>query len=38
MQVLISDANILIDMEEAELIEKMFELPYLFTIPDIHIL
>jgi len=35
MQVLISDANILIDMEEGELIEKMFKLPYIFSIPDI---
>lgn len=35
MQVLISDANILIDMEEGELIEEMFRLPYVFSIPDI---
>jgi hypothetical protein len=35
MQVLISDANILIDMEEGELIEEMFRLPYIFSIPDI---
>ncbi len=35
MQVLISDANILIDMEEGELIEKLFKLPYGFSIPDI---
>jgi len=35
MQVLISDANILIDMEEGELIEELFKLPYGFSIPDI---
>ena len=35
MQLLISDANILIDLEEGLLIELMFQLPYQFTIPDI---
>lgn len=35
MQLLISDANILIDLEEGQLIELMFELPYQFSIPDI---
>lgn len=35
MQLLISDANILIDLEEGQLIERMFELPYQFAIPDI---
>ncbi|TBR42010.1 DUF3368 domain-containing protein [Marinomonas agarivorans] len=35
MRLLISDANILIDMEEGELIEKLFQLPYTFSIPDI---
>lgn len=35
MQLLISDANILIDIEEGELIEQMFRLPYQFAIPDI---
>ncbi|WP_339724123.1 PIN domain-containing protein [uncultured Paraglaciecola sp.] len=35
MQVLISDANILIDIEEGELLEEMFKLPYIFSIPDI---
>jgi predicted nucleic acid-binding protein len=35
MQLLISDANILIDLEEGELIEYMFDLPYLFSMPDI---
>lgn len=34
-QLLISDANILIDMEEGHLIEEMFQLPYQFSIPDI---
>ena len=35
MLLLISDANILIDMEEGELLEQMFQLPYEFHIPDI---
>lgn len=35
MQLLISDANILIDLEEGQLIEHMFQLPYHFAIPDI---
>ena len=35
MQLLISDANILIDLEEGQLIELMFQLPYQFAIPDI---
>ncbi len=35
MQLLISDANILIDMEEGELLRLMVQLPYKFTIPDI---
>lgn len=35
MQLLISDANILIDLEEGQLIDFMFQLPYQFTIPDI---
>lgn len=35
MQLLISDANILIDLEEGRLIELMFDLPYEFSIPDI---
>jgi len=35
VQLLISDANILIDMEEGRLIKPMFQLPYQFTIPDI---
>jgi len=35
VQLLISDANILIDLEEGELIEQMFQLPYQFSIPDI---
>lgn len=34
-QLLISDANILIDMEEGGLLEVMFQLPYDFTTPDI---
>ena len=35
MQLLISDANILIDLEEGQLIQLMFQLPYQFSIPDI---
>lgn len=35
MQLLISDANILIDMEEGRLIEAMFQLPWKFSVPDI---
>ena len=35
MQLLISDANILIDMEEGGLLEAMFNLPYQFATPDI---
>ena len=35
MQLLISDANILIDLEEGQLIERIFQLPYQFAIPDI---
>jgi len=35
VQLLISDANILIDLEEGRLIELMFYLPYQFAIPDI---
>lgn len=35
MQLLISDANILIDLEEGQLIELMFQLPYQCKIPDI---
>ncbi|BDX04624.1 PIN domain-containing protein [Planctobacterium marinum] len=34
-QLLISDANILIDMEEGELLDVMFQLPYEFAAPDI---
>lgn len=35
MQVLISDANILIDLEEGLLLDQMFALPFVFKIPDI---
>lgn len=34
MQLLISDANILIDMEEGQLLELMFRLPFEFQTPD----
>lgn len=35
MQVLISDANILIDLEEGLLLDQMFALPFVFKIPDV---
>lgn len=35
MKVLISDANVLIDMEVGGLIELMFKLPFEFQTPDI---
>jgi len=35
MQLYISDANILIDLEVCGILSKMFELPYAFAIPDI---
>ena len=35
MQLLISDANILIDLEEGDLLEQLFQLPYQFKVPDI---
>lgn len=33
-QLLISDANILIDLEDGELITQLFSLPYQFSVPD----
>lgn len=35
MQLLISDANILIDLKEGRLLEAVFRLPYRFAVPDI---
>ncbi|MCK5725215.1 MAG: DUF3368 domain-containing protein [Thiotrichaceae bacterium] len=35
MQLLISDANILIDLEEGQLLTIIFALPYQFSTPDI---
>lgn len=35
MQLLISDANILIDLEEGELLNELFQFPYQFSVPDI---
>lgn len=35
MQLLISDANILIDLEEGKVLERLFQLPYHFSVPDI---
>jgi hypothetical protein len=35
MLLLISDANILIDMEAGELMETLFQLPMQFAIPDV---
>lgn len=34
MQVLISDANVLIDMEDGQLLERMFQLPFQFKVSD----
>ena len=35
MQLFISDANIFIDLEVCGILSKMFELPYVFAVPDI---
>jgi len=35
MQLLISDANILIELEEGNLLPQFFQLPYDIAIPDI---
>ena len=35
MTLLISDANIFIDMEESGVIQQMFELPETFAVPDV---
>lgn len=35
MQILISDANIFIDLEDGELLDKLFALPFTFKTPDI---
>lgn len=35
MRLLVSDANIFIDMEEGGLLELMFKLPYEFCVPDV---
>lgn len=35
MQVLVSDANIFIDLEEGEILSLLFDLPYEFVTPDI---
>ena len=35
MQLLISDANILIDMEEGQLLQAMFRLPFQFQTPNL---
>lgn len=35
MQLLISDANILIDMDDGGLLSSLFELPYEFVTPDV---
>ena len=35
MQLLISDANILIDIEEGQLVDQLFKLPYQLCVPDI---
>lgn len=35
IQLLISDANILIDLEEGQILTQIFQLPYEFRVPDI---
>ncbi|MBD3610188.1 MAG: DUF3368 domain-containing protein [Gammaproteobacteria bacterium] len=35
MTLLISDANIIIDMEEGGILEQMFQLPETFAVPDV---
>lgn len=35
MQLLISDANILIDMDDGGLLSSLFKLPYEFVTPDV---
>lgn len=35
MIILISDANIIIDMEEGGLLEQLFQLPYQVVVPDL---
>ncbi|WP_226970170.1 PIN domain-containing protein [Vibrio navarrensis] len=35
MYLLISDANILIDLEEGQLLGVFFNLPYQFKVPDV---
>ena len=35
MQLYISDANIFIDLDVCDLLPKMFDLPYMFAVPDI---
>jgi len=34
-QLLISDTNVIIDLEEGGLIAELFQLPYVFAVPDI---
>ena len=34
MQVLISDTNVLIDMDDGQLLERMFQLPFQFKVSD----
>jgi len=34
MDVLVSDTSVVIDLERAELIERVFALPYRFVVPD----
>ena len=35
MQLLISDTNIIIDLDVCELLEQMFQLPFSFAVPDV---
>lgn len=34
MDVLVSDTSVVIDLERAQLIERIFALPYRFVVPD----
>lgn len=35
MLLLISDANIIIDLEAGEILAELFQLPYQFAMPDV---
>ena len=35
MEIMVADTSVLIDLERSALIEKCFDLPYRFTVPDL---